>query len=29
MKYLYDNGFNVLTLTDLGYDEKENYFYIK
>jgi peptidoglycan/xylan/chitin deacetylase (PgdA/CDA1 family) len=29
MKYLYDNGFNVLTVTDLGYDEKENYFYIK
>jgi peptidoglycan/xylan/chitin deacetylase (PgdA/CDA1 family) len=29
MKYLYDNEFKVLTLTDLGYNEKENYFYIK
>ena len=29
MKYLHDNGFRVLTLTDLGYDELENKFYIK
>jgi peptidoglycan/xylan/chitin deacetylase (PgdA/CDA1 family) len=29
MKYLYDNRFKVLTLTDLGYDENENKFYIK
>jgi hypothetical protein len=29
MKYLYDNGFKVLKLTDLGYDEVGNYFYIK
>jgi peptidoglycan/xylan/chitin deacetylase (PgdA/CDA1 family) len=29
MKYLQDNGFRVLTLSDLGYDENKNYFYIK
>ena len=29
MKYLYDNGYKVLTLTDLGYDQNENRFYIK
>ena len=29
MKYLYDNGFKILKLTDLGYDEKEHHFYIK
>ena len=29
MKYLHDNGFKVLTLTDLGYDNEEHYFYIK
>lgn len=29
MNYLYTNGFNVLTLTDLGYDEEANHFYIK
>ena len=29
MKYLYENGFKILTLTDLGYDEKDNHFYIK
>ena len=29
MKYLYDNGFKVLTMSDLGYDEKNNYLYIK
>src|ERR687883_2132277 len=29
MKYLHDNGFKVLTMSDLGYDEKTNYLYIK
>lgn len=29
MQYLYENGFKVLKLTDLGYDEKEHHFYIK
>jgi hypothetical protein len=29
IKYLHDNGFKVLTLTDLGYNNRENYFYIK
>lgn len=29
MKYLYDNGFKVITLDDLGYDEKQERFYIK
>lgn len=29
MNYLHKNGFKVLTLTDLGYDDKEKYFYIK
>ena len=29
MQYLYENGFNVLKLTDLGYDEEEHHFYIK
>ena len=29
MKYLYDNGFKVLTMSDLGYDKKSNYLYIK
>jgi hypothetical protein len=29
MKYLYDNGYKVLRLTDLGYDQIENRFYIK
>lgn len=29
MKYLYDNEFKILRLTDLGYNEKEHYFYIK
>ena len=28
MNYLRKNGFKVLTLTDLGYNDKENYFYI-
>lgn len=29
MKYLYDNGFRVLKLTDLGYYDDEHRFYIK
>jgi peptidoglycan/xylan/chitin deacetylase (PgdA/CDA1 family) len=29
MKYLHDNGFRVLTLTQLGYDPINNVFYIK
>jgi peptidoglycan/xylan/chitin deacetylase (PgdA/CDA1 family) len=29
MRYLYDNGFKVLTMADLGYDENSNYLYIK
>jgi Polysaccharide deacetylase len=29
MKYLHDNGFRVLTMADLGYDENGNYIYIK
>lgn len=29
MKYLYDNGFKVITLDDLGYDENQERFYIK
>jgi peptidoglycan/xylan/chitin deacetylase (PgdA/CDA1 family) len=29
MKYLHDNGFKVITMADLGYDEKNNYLYIK
>lgn len=29
MNYLHKNGFKVLTLTDLGYNDKENHFYIK
>ena len=29
MKYLYSNGFKVLKMTDLGYNEKANHFYIK
>ena len=29
MKYLYDNGFKVLTMSDLGYDENSKYLYIK
>lgn len=29
MAYLHTNGFNVLKLTDLGYDEKKHHFYIK
>jgi peptidoglycan/xylan/chitin deacetylase (PgdA/CDA1 family) len=29
MEYLYENGFKVITLADLGYDEKKERFYIK
>ena len=29
MKYLHDNGFRVITLSDLGYDENSSSFYIK
>jgi peptidoglycan/xylan/chitin deacetylase (PgdA/CDA1 family) len=29
MKYLYDNGFKVLTMANLGYDENNNYLYIR
>ncbi|HEY7078702.1 MAG TPA: polysaccharide deacetylase family protein [Nitrososphaeraceae archaeon] len=29
MKYLHDNGYRVLTMADLGYDEQGNYLYIK
>lgn len=29
MKYLYDNGYKVLKLTDLGYNDTNHYFYIK
>ncbi len=29
IKYLHDNGFKVLTMADLGYDENSNHLYIK
>ncbi len=29
MKYLLDNAFRLLTLNDLGYDTKNNVFYVK
>ena len=29
IKYLHDNNFSVITFSDLGYDKKTNYFYIK
>jgi peptidoglycan/xylan/chitin deacetylase (PgdA/CDA1 family) len=29
IKYLYDNGFKVLTMADIGYDENSNYLYLK
>jgi hypothetical protein len=29
MKYLYDNGFKVLTMSDLGFDENSKYLYVK
>jgi hypothetical protein len=28
MKYLYDNGFKVITMADLGYDENSKNLYI-
>ena len=29
MKYLYDNGFKVMTMKDLGYHEMSNRLYVK
>jgi len=29
MQYLYDNGFKVITINDLGYDKDQNRFYVK
>jgi hypothetical protein len=29
MKYLHDNGFKVIPMSDLGYDENTNFMYIK
>ena len=29
MKYLRDNGFKVITMADIGYDENMKYLYIK
>lgn len=29
MKYLYENGFRVITMKDLGYDEMSNRLYVK
>jgi hypothetical protein len=29
MKYLHDNEFNVITISDLGYNQKDNYLYVK
>jgi peptidoglycan/xylan/chitin deacetylase (PgdA/CDA1 family) len=29
MRYLYDNGFKVITMADLGYDDNSNYLYLK
>ncbi len=29
MKYLHDNGYKVLTFSDLGFDNKTNYLYVK
>ena len=29
MKYLHDNGFKVLTMKDLGYNEMSNHLYVK
>lgn len=29
MKYLHDNGFRVMNMSNLGYDAKNNVFYIK
>ena len=29
MKYLHDNGFKVMTMADIGYNENTKYMYIK
>lgn len=29
MKYLHDNGFDVLKMSDIGYDQSNNYLYVK
>jgi len=29
MKYLHDNNFHVITISDLSYDENDNYLYVK
>ena len=29
MKYLHDNGFKVIPMSDLGYDQITNYMYIR
>jgi len=29
MKYLYENGFKVVPMSDLGYDESTNYMYLE
>jgi polysaccharide deacetylase len=29
MRYLYDNGFKVITMSDLGYDKEDNFIYIR
>ena len=29
MKYLHDNGFTILKMSDLGYNPSNNYIYIK
>ena len=29
MKYLHDHKFNVITISDFAYNEKDNYLYVK
>lgn len=29
MKYLYENGYRVISMKDLGYDEMSNHLYVK
>jgi hypothetical protein len=29
MKYLHDNGFKVITMSDIGYNENTKYMYLK
>jgi hypothetical protein len=29
MRYIYDNNFHVITMKDLGYQEKDDYLYVK